>query len=340
MAPKAPKSTDAFIVPAPPEPWHRKVWNTVKHPKVAPYLGIGLFLMIGILVTVATLYPQQVTTRAVTHQAKVSVLPATLTLPPNGTLQVWTTTDSPLAFLNVEVTFDPAAVKLTAEVALSTSVWGRVIRQTTMATANTTGKIDLVIGLDPALKSATPTGTFPIATLQFGANTTASDVTTTIGIASIPSQLVATDTTVFVVTTVGSSLLINPLPTPIPTPTLTPAPTAGITPTPTVGPLPTTTPPPSDITLPVVTITTPANGAIIPAKGNVPVKVTASDASGIAKITIAVDGTVSKTCSAATSCQYNVNAGKLPAGSHTITASATDNSAAKNTASTTITVTK
>jgi len=323
---------DTVIVPAVPEPCYRRAIRAVKNPKVAPYLGIGLFLFIGIVITVATLHPPQVTTRAVVHQAKVSVLPATLSLPPNGTLQVWATTDSPLAFLNVELTFDPAVIKLTAEVALSTAAWGRVIRQTTMATANTTGKMTLVIGMDPALRQASPSGTFPIATLQFGANTTASNATTTVTITSASSQLVAVDTTVFAVTVLGSAVTVNPLPTPTPT--------VAVTPTPTVGPSPTIVPPPNDTTPPQVTITTPIDGSTVPAKGSLSVKVTASDTSGIATITIAMDGTINKTCSGVPSCQFNTAVTKLSTGSHTITATATDKSTNKNTASTTISVTK
>jgi len=324
---------DTVIVPAVPEPWYRRAWRAIfKNSKVTPYLGIGLFLVIGIVITVATLHPQQVTTRAVVHQAKVSVLPATLSLPPNGTLQVWATTDSPLAFINVEVTFDPAVIKLTAEVDLSTAAWGRVIRQTTMATANTTGKMTLVIGLDPTHVQTPPTGTFQLATLSFGANTTASNATTTVAITSASSQLVAVDTTVFAVTVLGSAVTVNPLPTPTPT--------VAVTPTPTVGPSPTTTPPPNDTTPPVVAITTPPDGSTVPAKGSLSVKVTASDASGIATITIAIDGTTNKTCSGATSCQFNIAVNKVAAGSHTITASATDKSTNKNTASTSIQVVK
>lgn len=325
---------DALIVPATPEPWYKKAWRSVKNPKVAPYIGIGVFLVIGLVLRYATLRPQQVTTRAVVHQAKVSLLPATLSLPPNGTLQLWATTDSPLAFFSVQMTFDPAVVKLTAEPALTTSAWGRVIKQTTMAAANTTGKIDLVIGLDPKPTGATPSGTFQLATLQFGANTTASNATATASFTSAVTQLVAVDTTVFTVTTVGSSMIVNPTPTPTPT--------IGVTPTTTVAPTstPVPTPLPNDTTPPVVTIATPANGSTLPTKGSLSVKTTATDASGIATITIALDGTTAKTCTGATSCQYNIQVNKVTTGTHTITATATDNSTNKNTASKTISVTR
>ncbi len=322
-SPQGKHTRDSVIVAAPPEPWYRRAMRTVKNPKVAPYLGIGLFLVIGLVFTMATLYPQQVTTRATTHQATVTVLPAMLSLPPNGTMQLWATTDSPTAFVNVQLTFNPAVVKLTAEITLTTSAWGRVIKQTTMADANASGKIDLVIGLDPTHVQTPPNGTFQLATLQFGANTTNPNVTTTV-VASASSQLAAVDATVFTLTSVGSTITVNPLTTP----------TLGVTPT--VTP----TPPPNDTTPPVVTITTPTDGSVVPDKGSMSIKITASDSSGIATITIALDGTVTKTCTGATTCQVNTAVNKLAVGSHTITASATDNSTNKNTASTTISVTK
>jgi hypothetical protein len=243
------------------------------------------------------------------------------------------TTDSPLTFVNVEVSFDPTVIKMTQEVALTTSAWGRVVQQTTMASANTTGKVDLMIGLDPLHIQTPPIGTFQLATLQFGANTTAPNATTTVTISSASSQLVAVDTTVFTVTTADSSIIVNPLPTP--TPTLGVTPTSMIAPSPTIVVLT-----PNDTTPPVVTITSPADRSTVPAKGSMSIRTTASDASRVAKITIAVDGTTSKTCTGATSCQFNIAVTKLSSGSHTITATATDNTANKNTASTTVHITK
>jgi hypothetical protein len=70
------------------------------------------------------------------------------------------------------------------------------------------------------------------------------------------------------------------------------------------------------------------------------IQVTAADASGIGKITIALDGTVTKTCTGTLTCQVNTAVNKIAAGSHTITATATDKSTNNNTASTTISAVK
>ena len=55
---------DSLIVPEAPESWHKKVWSSVKNPKVARYLSIGLFLLVSIL-AVATLRPQLAVSRVV-----------------------------------------------------------------------------------------------------------------------------------------------------------------------------------------------------------------------------------------------------------------------------------
>ncbi len=322
---------DPLAVVEPPDPWYLGGWKALKNPKVAPYLGVGLFLIIGIIFTVATLNPLQMTTRATAHQASITVLPAKLSLPPNGTLQVWATADSPVAFINVQITFNPAVVKLTTEPVLTTSTWGRIVKLSTMADTNTSGKLDMVIGLDPAHVQSPPNGTFQIATLQFEANTANSNVTTSV-VASAISQLVAVDTTVFTVTAAGSTITVNPLPSPTPTTT------QGVTPIHTRKPTPTT--PPNDITPPVVTITSPTHGSVVPNKGSISIKVTASDASKIATITITMDGTIDKTCKNTASCQDKIAVNKIPAGSHTITATAMDKSTNHNTATTTIAVTK
>jgi hypothetical protein len=78
----------------------------------------------------------------------------------------------------------------------------------------------------------------------------------------------------------------------------------------------------------------------LPAKGNVSVSVSASDASGIATITIFVDQQLKKKCSAVTTCTYGLNVGKLSTGTHIISTTATDASSNKNSATSTVSVTK
>lgn len=99
-------------------------------------------------------------------------------------------------------------------------------------------------------------------------------------------------------------------------------------------------PPPggTDTTPPTVNITAPANGIFV--KKSLKIAATASDSSGIAQIVLNLDGTVIKTCLSITTCSANTNTGSWTAGSHTITATATDNASPPNTNSTSVTVNK
>lgn len=92
-----------------------------------------------------------------------------------------------------------------------------------------------------------------------------------------------------------------------------------------------------DSTLPTVTITSPANGAKLKANGNTNISVSASDAGGIATITISTDGALRKTCTNATSCSFSWSNRSISTGSHLISAVATDKAGNSNSASVTVT---
>ena len=93
----------------------------------------------------------------------------------------------------------------------------------------------------------------------------------------------------------------------------------------------------TDVTPPTVTITSPADGAVIKGKGNVNVSAYASDSSGIASIVLKIDGTTVKTCTAVTSCSYKWTINKISVGSHTVVATATDKAGFTSSASVTVT---
>jgi hypothetical protein len=317
------------IIPSKPLPWYQKIVHALQLKKdVWTYVGIVVFLVIGFAITRATLHPQGLPTRAGTDTVKISIKPASTVMPPNTTFQLWETADNPVAFTTVKIVFDPKLVKMIGEISTSPSPLTRVVKQTAMSEANTTGIINLSLALDPTNRATPPTGTFKLATIPMAVNTTTQNLSATLHLDAAAMQVVNPDLNIFTITTVDSTLTLNPVPTATPTPT------------PTVRPLPTTTPPTNDTVNPTVTITTPANGSTIPAKRDLTVNVMASDASGIAAIRIAIDGKTNKTCSGATSCQFNIAVNRLTGGSHTITATATDRSTNKNTASTTIQVTK
>ncbi len=85
-------------------------------------------------------------------------------------------------------------------------------------------------------------------------------------------------------------------------------------------------PPVNDIINPVVNITNPPNGYVIPKRGskNINIQVSASDNVGVVKIEIWVDGALKNTCNNSTSCNWLWKTGSETSGQHTITAKAFD----------------
>ena len=81
---------------------------------------------------------------------------------------------------------------------------------------------------------------------------------------------------------------------------------------------------PPDLTPPTATITSPVDGTKLPSRGFVKFAAKGSDASGIGRIELKVDGAVIKTCSSSTSCSANWSMKGVAAGSHTLTAVVTD----------------
>jgi hypothetical protein len=195
--------------------------------------------------------------------------PAAATILPGQTLQTQLMLDAKtnqIGFVRTEVTFDPAKVKLTKEIAAGTLL-KQAIEVTSMAEANLTGKFVVAVGLSTADRLNPPTGQFSLATLTWeGASTQASgSASATVTIAS--SQVANMTPTNLPLSATGLSLLLNPIATVTPTPTHLPAatptriptiiptrvPTATPTGIPTVAPtrIPTATP----IPLPTPTIT-------------------------------------------------------------------------------------
>jgi hypothetical protein len=204
------------------------------------YLLLAIPIIVVFLIAKIIQDNQSIGLQANTHQASFSFQLASWTLPPANTFGVWADTDSPVGFADVELTFNPAIVKMTQEVSLTGSLT-RKIKVTSMADANSTGKVSIIVGLDPAKIASPPSGAFQIANVAFDANTSTKNATSSISYATSSMQVVSTDKSVFSLTAAGVDLTINPTPTPTPTPTSTPTPrpTSTPTPRPTLTPTPT-----------------------------------------------------------------------------------------------------
>lgn len=195
---------------------------------------------------------QSLRTKAAIHQASIYFQVSSWALPPESSFDVWVNTDSQTSFVDAEITFDPNVVKLTGEITTYPTL-GRVIKVTSMNDANSSGKVSIVLGLDPSQIPNTPSGTFRIATIKLNANTLSS-LSTKVNFDNTKSQLVASDQTQFTTSVTGLTLNLNPTPTP--TPIVSPTPTVTPTPGPPTAPPQTTTPKPTPTP-------TPASGALI-----------------------------------------------------------------------------
>lgn len=257
------------LIPAKPTPLYLKLLRALHLTKdQGIYVGIVIFLLIGLAITQATRQKQGIPAKAGTNTIRITIQPAANVMPPNTTYQLWATADNPVSFATVTIVFNPTLVKMIGELSTSPSPLTRVVQQTPMSEANTTGVIHLSLALDPTRRATPPTGTFELATIPMSAATT-QNISTSLHFDALTMQVVNPDLSLFTMTTVDSSITLNPPPTPTPIPpTSTPTPTATPipSPTPTRTPTPTPIPPtstPVPTTFPTPTPTPPVTQDVV-----------------------------------------------------------------------------
>jgi hypothetical protein len=155
-------------------------------------------------------------TKAGTNTVNVSFQLSSWSLPPENNFEIWLSPNNPVGFADIEIQFNPNLVKLTKEIVLKDRLT-KVIKVSTMAEANSTGKISIILGLDPSQINNPPKDPFQVATVSFNSNTSDQNVSTEISFDNDSTQIVALDTTVFTITSSNLNLNINPTPTPIAT---------------------------------------------------------------------------------------------------------------------------
>lgn len=191
--------------------------------------------------------------------------PASATLPPNATIRLNLNAGAErIGFVKVVLTFNQAHINLAGEITTSTRLrqnrepaadpW---ITKTSMANANSSGRIVLVLALDELDRTNAPTGTFEIANFPIRAVATQQNLSTQLNFTVAESQIVNTNTDALNITASGSTFNLNPAvtATPTSTPTGTPTNTPTFTPTPTNTPTPTRTPTPTATRTPTPTAT-------------------------------------------------------------------------------------
>lgn len=146
-------------------------------------------------------------------------------------------------FAAVRFTFDRTKVNLTSEIVPTTTL-KKVISMTTMAQANSSGSVTIILGLDPADIANAPSGSFNVAQLSMKAVGTGSSTlafgTTGLQVVDMTAtafNLTATNSTVNIATPTPTATAIGATPTPTATAqaTIVPTPTAtGITAVPSI----------------------------------------------------------------------------------------------------------
>ena len=200
------------------------------------YLLLAIPIIASFLLAKEIQYRQSLNSHANLHQASVAFQLQSWTLPPENNFDVWVTSDSTVSFVNINISYNPSLVKLTHEIT-TTGGLTRIIKVSSMADANLTGSISIVLGLDPSLISSPPSGTFQVASLTFNTNTPDPNVAATISFNTSQMQFVSTDESEFQLSATNLSLVLNPVVTPSPTPTTgstsSPTPTSAATNVPT-----------------------------------------------------------------------------------------------------------
>lgn len=245
-----------------------KLWYKLR--SIHPLALAGLFLLVIVLPTLILL---------VTTRTKPNVLAAgeqtTFSFTPGDTSITSSTSTAEhlmlnagtyqIEFVNVTLTFNQSLFNLSGEITPGTAL-ATVIQKTSMADANSTGRINLVFGLSSANKLATPSGNFEIAQIPVIGKTTAGNQSAVLGFDLSTVQVVDKNVNALTVGSAPANLLINPTPTPIPptsAPTATPRPPTATPVVPTSNP--TATPrPPTSTPLPPTNTPVPPTPTSIP----------------------------------------------------------------------------
>lgn len=287
-----------------------------KYQKKSPFLQVVSASFLLVMVVIMFYFAnyliherQSMLVSASAGQANIFFEPSTITIPPDGLVNLWITADKQLGFVSAQMSFDRTKLKLAQEIVLDQPALKQVIVKSTMAEANTTGKINLTIAVDPDTVSQAPTGSFKLASLKFSLVTTLADQTANLELVSSSLQLVDLGAIPFIVTSSNSVFSLNPQVASTPTPTPNSA--------------------TGDLVGPILSLTSGTS------RGKLWIKASASDSSGVGLISMSKDGSVLKTCSRKNSCTYYPGDLSLP---YDVVVVATDKSSTKNQTTGTITI--
>lgn len=149
-----------------------------------------------------------------------------------------------VGFIRVDISFNKNVMRLNADPVITSPV-NKPISMTSVANANSSGKLSMVLGLDPDSIASAPSGEFAVATLAFTPVTPLSTQPATVVIDVENSQVVDLDPSELLLSAGDLSVTFDvatPTPTVAPTGSATAIPTAAATASPTASAVATASP--------------------------------------------------------------------------------------------------
>lgn len=182
--------------------------------------------------------------------------PASASLPPDKSVKVLLDAKTnKIGFARVDIIFDTTKLQLTGEVAPS-AVLSNVVQKTSMASANTSGKITLVLALPSESRDNPPSGIIEIGQLPLKSNTATQNATATLTFDSNLLQIVNLDAEIVPLAVQDATFTLNPFTaTSTQAPSSTPTNTVTIAPSLTSSLTPTTNPTATGTLVPTITAT-------------------------------------------------------------------------------------
>jgi len=167
------------------------------------FYGLVLFLA-GLVLPVFAQYP---TATPPISNIGVYFSPQTATVPPETTMRIMMNSGGRgVSFARVVFNFDPSLIRLTSEITPNPNL-STVVEKTSMATANASGHVVIVIAASPS--DIPPNGIFEFASFGIDSNTSLSNLTGDITFDILDGQIVDEGGSQIPATYVNASININ-----------------------------------------------------------------------------------------------------------------------------------
>ncbi|KKS58656.1 MAG: hypothetical protein UV25_C0044G0007 [candidate division WWE3 bacterium GW2011_GWB1_42_41] len=123
-------------------------------------------------------------------------------------IEIKVTSSTQVSFIHLELVFDKSKVNVSSTPEI-TGPLTRIITVTSSSMANSTGRLQVVLALDPAYRNSPPSGGFSIANIPFKSVTSEENVTTNITIDDSVSTVVKATGSKTLFSLYGTTVTIN-----------------------------------------------------------------------------------------------------------------------------------